>query len=90
MWKRFKSYLSDRVQTVVINGEQSAEKTVPSGVSQGSVVGPLLFLIFFNDIVYKMESVIKLFADDTSMSLGLTNPNIRAEIFMSDLDKINE
>ena len=82
--------LSGRVQTLVIKGEKSAEKTVPSGVPQGAVLGPLSFLIFINDIVYKIESVIKLFADDTSMSLGLTNPNIRAEILMSDLDKINE
>ena len=88
--KWFKSYQLDRVQTVVITGETSAEKTVPSGVPQGSVLGPLLFAIFINDIVYNIEAVIKLFAGDTSLSLGLTNPNIRAEIHNPDIDTIYE
>ena len=85
-----KCYLSDRVQTVVIKGETSAEKTVPSCVPQGSVLGPLLFVIFINDIVYNIEAVIKLFTGDTSLSLGLTNPNIRAEIHNPDIDTIYE
>ena len=75
--KWFHSYLTDRTQAVVIEGEKSVEKNIPSGVHQGSVLGPLLFLIFINDIVCSIDSVIKLFADDTSMSLGHINPDIR-------------
>ena len=52
--------------------------------------GPLLFLIYINDIVNNIESVIKLFADDTSLSLALNNPDSRAEILNHDLEQINE
>ena len=76
----FQNYLTDRTQAVVIKEEKSSEKRIPAGVPQGSVLGPLLFLIFINDIGYSIESIIKLFADDISMSLGLTNPDTRAEI----------
>ena len=62
--------------------------TVPAGVPQGSVLGPLLFRIYISDIVDDIESVIKLFADDTSMYLCLENPHIRAEILNNDLKKI--
>ena len=57
---------------------------------QGSVLGPLLFLISINDTVNNIQSVIKLFADDTSLSLALNNPDSRAEILNHDLEKINE
>ena len=48
------------------------------------------FLIFINDIGHSIESIIKLFADDTSMSLGLANPDSRAEILMCYLVKISD
>ena len=54
------------------------------------MLGPLLFLIYINDIVNNIESVIKLFADDTSLSLALNNPDSPAEILNHDLEKINE
>ncbi len=77
------------MQTVVIKRETCRLKTVVSGVPQGSVLGPLLFLLYINDIVNDIQSVIKLFADDTSMSLALKTPNVRADIVNSDLHKIN-
>ena len=91
--KWFQNYLTDRTQAVVIKGEKSSEKKknkIPAGVPQGSVLGPLLFLIFINDFGHSIESFIKLFADDTSMSLGLTNPDTRAEILTCDLVKISD
>ena len=78
------------MQATVIKGEKSDFKSVSSGVLQGSVLGPLLFLIYINDIVNNIESVIKLFADDTSLSLALNNPDSRAEILNHDLEQINE
>ena len=83
----FRDYLSCRMQATVIKREKSEFKSVSAG---GSVLGPLLFLIYINDIVNNIESVIKLFADDTSLSLALNNPDSRAEILNHDLEKINE
>ena len=65
------------MQATVIKWEKSDFKSVSSG---GSVLGPLLFLVYINYIVNNIESVIKLFADDTSLSLALNNPDSRAEI----------
>ena len=75
---------------VVIKGEKSVGKTIYSSVPQGSILGPLLFLIFINDIVQNIGFVIKLFSDDTSMSLGLANPDTWTEMLTNDLAKISE
>ena len=62
-----KNFLSDRLQRVVLNGQFSSWKEVLAGVPQGSILGPLFFLIFINDLPNNMESQIKIFADDTSL-----------------------
>lgn len=85
----FGSYLSDRQQCVVIKGCSSTYQKIQAGVPQGSVLGPLLFLVYINDIVIDIESAVKLFADDTSMYLCLDNNRIRAEVLNSDLEKIS-
>ena len=61
----FESYLSKRRQRVVINGETSTWFYINAGVPQGSILGPLLFLIYINDIELCVNSEIRLFADDT-------------------------
>ena len=68
-----KSFLSGRSQSVVLNGEQSGACSVLSGVSQGSVLGPCLFLMYINDMPDSIKSNIRLFADDTIMYLTITN-----------------
>ena len=60
-------YLDDRKQRVVIRSFMSSFKRVDAGVPQGSVLGPLLFLIFVNDISYSLLSLTSLFADDSSL-----------------------
>ena len=64
----FKSYLSNRKQFLSLNGVDSAIKTIFCGVPQGSVLGPLLFLIYINDLT-NISSKLKfyLFADDTNI-----------------------
>ena len=65
-----KSWLSDRTQQVVLNGEASGSIPVPCSVGQGTVLGPLIFIIFINDIdecVHLLEALILKFADDTKI-----------------------
>ena len=67
--RRFKNYLTDRVQFVAIEGVQSDTAPVVSGVPQGSVLGPLLFVTYINDIasIISEESKINMFADDIAL-----------------------
>ena len=57
------SFLSNRKQQVIINGQRSEEEDVISGVPQGSVLGPLLFIIFINDLHELVKAALFLFAD---------------------------
>ena len=60
-----KAFLANRKQVVVVNGTSSQPANVTSGVPQGTVLGPLLFLIYINDIAKEIASDIRLFADDS-------------------------
>ena len=62
-----RSFLEGRTQTVAVDGETSDAAAIKSGVPQGSVLGPLLFLIFINDLVEHTTSTVRLFADDYVM-----------------------
>ena len=73
----FQSYLSNRRQRAVLNGVESNWADVLAGVPQGSIFGPLLFLIYINDIVNNIPSSIRLFADDTSYTLLLTTHKLQ-------------
>ena len=66
-----KQWLSDRRQKVGIRGKYSKWSRVESGVPQGSVLGPLLFVVFINDIDGGIKSKISKFADDTKMGRGV-------------------
>ena len=62
-----RGFLSDRQQRVVINGCESPWAPVVSGVPQGSVLGPVLFLVYINDLPLEVNSKTKMFADDTKL-----------------------
>ena len=61
------SFLSNRFQSVAVNGCHSDWVGVKSGIPQGSVLGPLLFILYVNDIPNLIESSCKMFADDTKI-----------------------
>ena len=61
-WLR--SFLKDRFQRVIVRGTCSSWVSVKSGVSQGTVLGPIMLLIYINDISHGLSSPVKLFADD--------------------------
>ena len=67
--KTLNDFLSNRKQRVVLNGVESTWEHIYSGVPQGSVLGPLLFLIYINDLTDNISCNIKLFADDASLFL---------------------
>ena len=67
------SYLSNRKQCVVINGTKSEILQLNAGVPQGSVLGPLLFLIYINDLCDGLSSEVFLFADDSSIFHNVNN-----------------
>ena len=85
-----KSFLNDRHQRVVLNGQCSKWSSISAGVPQGSILGPLLFLIYINDISLNINSIVKLFADDTSIFSIVDDPNISASNLNDDLEKINQ
>ena len=84
----FKNYLSNRRQRVVIPGASSDWVVIRAGVPQGSILGPLLFLLYINDIVLEIKSNIRLFADDTSLFIIVDNLAEAANILNDDLSKI--
>ena len=85
----FENYLSDRTQCVVLSGTHSDIVHISAGVPQGSILGPLLFLIYINDIVEDIHCKIRLFADDTTLYIIVDNPLHAAITLNSDLEKIN-
>ena len=68
-----KDFLDNRKQTVVINDINSDEVPVSSGVPPGSVLAPILFLAYINDLPEQAKSRVRLFADDTAMYLAVSS-----------------
>jgi len=81
------SWLSDRRQRVSVEGELSEWAPVKSGVPQGSVLGPLLFLVYINDIDEDIVSKLNKFADDSKVS-KVVNSTADASILQDDLMKL--
>ena len=82
-------FLSFRKERVVLNGQASPWASIEAGVPQGSILEPLLFLIYINDLSDDLSTTAKLFADDTSLFPIVQNVKTSASHFNSDLSKIS-
>ena len=83
------NFLCQRKQRVVLNGQHSSWTNIEAGVPQGSILGPLFFLIYINNLSDGLTSNPKLFADNTSLFSAIHNINSTANDLNSDLMKIS-
>ena len=89
LWKWFESYLTSRFQCVAINGSLSDLLPVVSGVPQGSILGPLLFIIYINDLPSMVHySSVLLFADDTKCAKSIASQT-DCQLLQNDLDSLS-
>ena len=84
------SFLSERYLRVLLNGQSTEWASIKAGVPQGSILGPLLFLIYMNDLSDGIISDVKLFTDDTSIFSTVYSTNKTADSLNNVLQKISE
>jgi len=80
-------FLQGRTQDVVLDGQTSSESPVTSGVPQGTVTGPLLFLVYINDLPSRVRSTVRMFTDDCLLYQEIHSMN-DTKIFQDDLDSL--
>ena len=84
------SFLKDRKQCTVLNGQCSTWGDISAGVPQGSILGPLFFLVYINDLTRDLKCSVKLFAEDTSLFTVVEDPNTAANDMNHDLELISQ
>ena len=85
-----RDFLNERKQRVVLNGQFSTCKNVNAGVPQGSILGPLLFLIYINDLTEALSSNAMYFTDDTSLFSVIHDIQTSANNLNKDLERISK
>ena len=83
--RRLENYLSGRLQRIVLNGQSSLQKPVLADVPKGSTLGPLLFLIYINDLQNEMKSNAKLFADEKFLFVVVKDKHESANVLNNDI-----
>ena len=86
-WTR--DFLNNRRQKVAVNGQESDWADVLSGVPQGSVLGPLLFVIYINDLPDQIHTVVKMFADDTKIFADTSVEGMQ-ELLQEDIKRLDD
>ena len=84
------SILKNRKQRTVLNGQCSGWGDISAGVPQGSILGPLFFLVYINDLTVDLKCNVKLFADDTSLFTIVQDPSTAASDINHDLELIKK
>ena len=84
-----RSFLKDRKQRTVLNGQNSLWEDVSAGVPHGSILGPLFFLVYINDLATDVKCCVKLFADDTPLFTVVEDTDLAASDINHDLELIN-
>ena len=83
------SFLTNRTQQVVLEGIASGTVDVTSGVPQGSVLGPILFFIFINDLPQSLSPKVRLFADDAILYFEVASAD-DCQMLQSDFNKLTK
>lgn len=90
-YQLIESYLKDRSLAVYVNGQLSERQPINISVPQGSVLGPLLFLLYINDMsALELRGILRLFADDSAVFFGSNSFNTNEEDLKHDLELISE
>ena len=88
----FRSYLSDRTQMINVNNTSSDLQKITCGVPQGSILGPLLFLCYVNDMSMNIsdECKLMLYADDSAILYSHTDPRVISETLGQELESCSK
>ena len=90
LFNLLENYLSDRLQRVILNEGTSSWRPVLAGVPQGSILGPLLFVVYMNDLPNELKFNAKLFVDDTALFTIVKNKQESADVLNHDLSLISK
>ena len=90
LYELIDNYLSGRFQRVILNRQTSSWRPILALVPQGSILGPLLFIIYISDLPNRLKSDAKLFADDTSLFTIVKDKNESSNALSNDLSLISK